>query len=237
MNAPTKTEMIAEGKAKKIYATTDPTKLIFHFKDDATAFNAQKKGTIESKGVLNQRISARFFTMLREKGLAKAGERVGTRCVVRYVRSTPSKARQVLDLIRGLDVRSADQVLQFTEREVARTVRKALAELDAEQQRQAQQALARAGDGPEAGAKRAQGAHERQRDEERGQLEGVATIGAGRDIETLQAEGVPDGFADRLVVFDEQQGGLHRPTLAAEGLTPEGSDHRWGTWVISSRFC
>lgn len=69
MSAPAKTEMIAEGKAKKIYATTDPTKLIFYFKDDATAFNAQKKGTIESKGVLNQRISARMFTMLRGKGI------------------------------------------------------------------------------------------------------------------------------------------------------------------------
>ena len=69
MSTPTKTEMIAEGKAKKIYATTDPTKLIFYFKDDATAFNAQKKGTIESKGMLNQRISARLFTMLRSKGI------------------------------------------------------------------------------------------------------------------------------------------------------------------------
>lgn len=63
----------------------------------------------------------------RNETATKAGERVGTRCVVRHVRSTPSKARQVLDLIRGLDVRAADQVLQFTEREVARTIRKALA--------------------------------------------------------------------------------------------------------------
>ena len=44
--------MIAEGKAKKIHASTDPDKLIFFFKDDATAFNALKKGTVESKGVL-----------------------------------------------------------------------------------------------------------------------------------------------------------------------------------------
>ncbi|MFN2375861.1 MAG: phosphoribosylaminoimidazolesuccinocarboxamide synthase [Candidatus Binatia bacterium] len=69
MSAPTKTDMIAEGKAKKIYATTDPSKVIFYFKDDATAFNAQKKGTIESKGVLNQRISARLFELLRGKGI------------------------------------------------------------------------------------------------------------------------------------------------------------------------
>ena len=66
---PTKTEMIAEGKAKKIYATDDPDKLIFYFKDDATAFNAQKKGSIESKGLLNNRISERFFKLLDTKGI------------------------------------------------------------------------------------------------------------------------------------------------------------------------
>jgi len=66
---PTKTEMIAEGKAKKIYATDDPDKLIFYFKDDATAFNAQKKGSIESKGMLNNRISERFFKLLDTKGI------------------------------------------------------------------------------------------------------------------------------------------------------------------------
>lgn len=63
----------------------------------------------------------------RNETATKVGERVGTRCVVRYVGTPSSKARQVLDLIRGLDVRTADQVLQFTEREVARTIRKALA--------------------------------------------------------------------------------------------------------------
>jgi len=62
-------EMIAEGKAKKIYTTDDPDRLIFYFKDDATAFNAQKKGSIESKGMLNNRISERFFTLLKSKGI------------------------------------------------------------------------------------------------------------------------------------------------------------------------
>jgi phosphoribosylaminoimidazole-succinocarboxamide synthase len=61
--------MIAEGKAKKIYSTDDPQKLIFYFKDDATAFNAQKKGSIASKGVLNNRISERFFRLLEENGI------------------------------------------------------------------------------------------------------------------------------------------------------------------------
>jgi len=69
VSAPQKTELIAEGKAKKIYATTDPDKLIFFFKDDATAFNGQKKDQITSKGMLNARISARFFTLLRERGI------------------------------------------------------------------------------------------------------------------------------------------------------------------------
>jgi phosphoribosylaminoimidazole-succinocarboxamide synthase len=64
-----KRELVAEGKAKKIYATSDPDKLIFYFKDDATAFNAKKKGTIESKGILNNRISQRFFGLLASRGI------------------------------------------------------------------------------------------------------------------------------------------------------------------------
>ncbi|MBU3718784.1 MAG: 50S ribosomal protein L22, partial [Actinobacteria bacterium] len=55
------------------------------------------------------------------------GERTGTRASVRGSRMSASKVRVVLDLIRGLDVVSADQVLQFTEREAARVVRKVLA--------------------------------------------------------------------------------------------------------------
>ena len=75
-----KRELVAEGKAKKIYATSDPEKLIFYFKDDATAFNARKKGTIEDKGILNNRISQRFFALLDAHGipshfLAELGER------------------------------------------------------------------------------------------------------------------------------------------------------------------
>jgi phosphoribosylaminoimidazole-succinocarboxamide synthase len=61
--------MIAEGKAKKIFTTDDPDRLIFYFKDDATAFNAQKKGSIESKGMLNNPISQRFFKLLAANGI------------------------------------------------------------------------------------------------------------------------------------------------------------------------
>lgn len=57
----------------------------------------------------------------------KTNERPGTRSQVRYVRVSAYKAREVLDLIRDLHVRDADQVLAFTERDVARVIRKALA--------------------------------------------------------------------------------------------------------------
>jgi large subunit ribosomal protein L22 len=61
------------------------------------------------------------------EGATVAGERAGTKATARYLRSSASKARVVLDLIRGLDVRRADEVLQFTERGIARDVRKVLA--------------------------------------------------------------------------------------------------------------
>ena len=63
---------------------------------------------------------------LNEKSFV-AGERSGTKATAKYVRTSASKARVVLDLIRGLDVATADQVLQFTERHVAHDVRKVLA--------------------------------------------------------------------------------------------------------------
>jgi large subunit ribosomal protein L22 len=63
---------------------------------------------------------------LNEKSFV-AGERSGTKATAKYVRSSASKARAVLDLIRGLDVISADEVLQFTDRHIAHDVRKVLA--------------------------------------------------------------------------------------------------------------
>ncbi|MEY2975451.1 MAG: ribosomal protein [Actinomycetota bacterium] len=62
---------------------------------------------------------------LNEKSTV-AGERSGTRAVARHVRSSAYKARVVLDLIRGLDVRRADEVLMLTERDIARDIRKVL---------------------------------------------------------------------------------------------------------------
>ncbi len=64
-----KGRMIYEGKAKKIYKTADSGLYIQHFKDDATAFNAKKRGTIVNKGIMNNRISERLFTLLESKGV------------------------------------------------------------------------------------------------------------------------------------------------------------------------
>ncbi len=65
-----KREQLYEGKAKIIYATDDPNLVIQYFKDDATAFDGKKKGIIESKGIVNNRISERLFAMLAEHGIA-----------------------------------------------------------------------------------------------------------------------------------------------------------------------
>ena len=62
-------EKLYEGKAKILYATEDPSQVIQYFKDDATAFNAQKKGTIVGKGVVNNQISAALFQMLEKQGV------------------------------------------------------------------------------------------------------------------------------------------------------------------------
>ena len=64
-----KKEQLYEGKAKKVYATDDPELLIVSYKDDATAFNGQKKGTIQGKGVINNRMSNALMRMLEGKGI------------------------------------------------------------------------------------------------------------------------------------------------------------------------
>jgi len=58
-----------EGKAKQVFATENPDELLVYFKDDATAFNGEKKGTIGNKGVFNNKISTFFFNLLSEKGI------------------------------------------------------------------------------------------------------------------------------------------------------------------------
>ncbi len=64
-----KLEQIYEGKAKKVYATDDPKIVIVDYKDDATAFNGLKKGTIAGKGVVNNKVSNHFFRLLESRGI------------------------------------------------------------------------------------------------------------------------------------------------------------------------
>jgi phosphoribosylaminoimidazole-succinocarboxamide synthase len=64
-----KRDLIYEGKAKKLYTTDDPDLVIQYFKDDATAFNAKKRGTIEEKGILNNRMSEIFFGLVEQAGV------------------------------------------------------------------------------------------------------------------------------------------------------------------------
>ncbi|MEH7308354.1 phosphoribosylaminoimidazolesuccinocarboxamide synthase [Neobacillus drentensis] len=64
-----KLEQLYEGKAKKVYKTSEPGKYWIEYKDDATAFNGVKKGQIAGKGTLNNEISAIFLSLLKEKGV------------------------------------------------------------------------------------------------------------------------------------------------------------------------
>jgi phosphoribosylaminoimidazole-succinocarboxamide synthase len=61
--------LLYEGKAKKIFTTGDPDQILQYFKDDATAFNAQKRGTIVEKGIVNNKVSERLFRLLEQNGV------------------------------------------------------------------------------------------------------------------------------------------------------------------------
>ncbi len=62
-------QKLYEGKAKIIYATDDPEVLVTYFKDDATAFNAQKKGQIANKGAINCKVTTHLYDLLAKKGV------------------------------------------------------------------------------------------------------------------------------------------------------------------------
>ena len=64
-----KKEQLYEGKAKKVFATEDPQLLIVQYKDDATAFNGLKKGTIVGKGIINNQMSNRLMALLESEGV------------------------------------------------------------------------------------------------------------------------------------------------------------------------
>lgn len=62
-------EMLYEGKAKKVFATENPNEVVIYYKDDATAFNGLKKGTIMDKGIMNNTITTFFFDLLGKNGI------------------------------------------------------------------------------------------------------------------------------------------------------------------------
>ena len=64
-----KAEQLYEGKAKKVFATNDPDYVIVDYKDDATAFNGEKKGTIRGKGVVNNKMTNFMFKQLEAAGV------------------------------------------------------------------------------------------------------------------------------------------------------------------------
>ncbi|HKM33048.1 MAG TPA: phosphoribosylaminoimidazolesuccinocarboxamide synthase [Oscillospiraceae bacterium] len=64
-----KLSQVYEGKAKKVYATDDPQLFIVDYKDDATAFNGEKKGTIQGKGVINNRVTNHLMKLLEKNGI------------------------------------------------------------------------------------------------------------------------------------------------------------------------
>lgn len=64
-----KLDLLYEGKAKKVYRTDDPRYYIIEYKDEATAFDGKKKGIIQGKGTINNKVSAVFFQLLEENGV------------------------------------------------------------------------------------------------------------------------------------------------------------------------
>ncbi len=66
------TELLYEGKAKQVYRTADPERVVIRFKDDATAFNGVKKASITDKGAINNALSAHLLTLVQQAGVPTA---------------------------------------------------------------------------------------------------------------------------------------------------------------------
>ena len=89
-----KLDMLYEGKAKKVYKTDDENVLIVDYKDDATAFNGEKKGTIVGKGVINNRMTNHVFKLLEKEGVPThfVEELSDRETAVKKVTSAPMKS-------------------------------------------------------------------------------------------------------------------------------------------------
>lgn len=88
---PAPRELLYEGKAKQVFATDDPHRVIVHYKDDATAFNAQKRGTVVGKGEVNNFVTALLYRELEDYGVPTHFlDRLGPRDqLVKHVRIVP----------------------------------------------------------------------------------------------------------------------------------------------------
>ena len=91
-----KKELMYEGKAKKVYSTEDPAFCIVSYKDDATAFNGEKKGTIVGKGVVNNRMSNFMFKLLEKNGIPTD-----------FVEELNDREQKIIILRYGLDGKDA----------------------------------------------------------------------------------------------------------------------------------
>ncbi|WP_019121728.1 phosphoribosylaminoimidazolesuccinocarboxamide synthase [Brevibacillus massiliensis] len=107
-----KREQLYEGKAKRVFRTSEPDVYWVEYKDDATAFNGEKKGQIAGKGELNNRISSIFFTMLKERGIDNHFIRTlsATEQLVRQVRIIPIEV-----VVRNIAAGSLAKRLGFAE--------------------------------------------------------------------------------------------------------------------------
>jgi phosphoribosylaminoimidazole-succinocarboxamide synthase len=92
-----KLEKLYEGKAKILYKTSDPDLYIQYFKDDASAFDGKKKGTIVDKGVMNNHMSSRIFEYLEENGVK-----------THFVKNLNDREM----LVKGLDIIPVEVVLR-----------------------------------------------------------------------------------------------------------------------------
>ena len=83
-------KMLYEGKAKKVFETENPNEVIIYYKDDATAMNGLKKGTIADKGIMNNTITSFFFDLLAKHGIPiirSKSSAIVKRCVKKSVSS------------------------------------------------------------------------------------------------------------------------------------------------------
>lgn len=112
-----KKEMLYEGKAKQLFTTEVTDQLIVHFKDDATAFNGQKKGQIKEKGKINNKITNFFFKLLEAEGIKTH--------LIRELNQTDSLVKKVkiipLEVVmRNLAAGSLAKRIGFTEGKLLR---------------------------------------------------------------------------------------------------------------------